>query len=86
MAKIQKPEADLPRNGIGFLISGGADFWDEGIAGEIVTNEYFGSTPTPTNKFWLKVSGVWKEAVTWIKISGVWKQAEPKINVAGIWK
>ena len=84
MAKIQKPEADLPRNGIGFLISGGADFWDEGVAGKIVTDEYFGSTPS--NKFWLKGSGVWKEAVTWIKISGVWKQANPKIRVAGVWK
>ena len=38
------------------------------------------------NKLWIKVAGVWKEAVTWIKISGVWKQANPKINVAGIWK
>lgn len=43
-------------------------------------------TPTPTNKFWIKVSGVWKDAVTWIKVVGVWKQADPKIKIAGIWK
>jgi hypothetical protein len=40
----------------------------------------------PSNKFWIKVSGVWKEAVTWIKISGVWKQADPKIKIAGTWR
>lgn len=39
-----------------------------------------------TNKFWIKISGAWKEAITWIKISGVWKQADPKIKIAGTWK
>lgn len=42
--------------------------------------------PAPTNKFWIKVAGVWKDAVTWIKVVGVWKQADPKIEIAGIWK
>lgn len=37
-------------------------------------------------KFWIKISGVWKEAVTWIKIAGVWKQATPNIKIGGIWK
>jgi hypothetical protein len=41
---------------------------------------------TPSNKFWLKVSGTWKEAITWIKVLGVWKQADPKIKIAGIWR
>jgi hypothetical protein len=44
------------------------------------------SAPTPSNKFWLKVAGTWREAITWIKISGIWKQATPKIKIAGIWK
>jgi hypothetical protein len=43
-------------------------------------------TPTPSNKFWLKVAGTWKEAVTWIKVLGVWKQATPKTKVAGVWQ
>jgi len=38
------------------------------------------------NQFWIKISGVWKEAVTWIKISGVWKQSDPKIKIAGTWR
>jgi hypothetical protein len=40
----------------------------------------------PSNKFWLKVAGTWKEAITWIKVLGVWKQADPKIKIAGIWR
>lgn len=43
------------------------------------------STPTG-NIMWIKVSGVWRRAITWIKVSGVWKQATPKIKVAGIWE
>jgi hypothetical protein len=38
------------------------------------------------NKFWIKVSGTWREAITWIKVLGVWKQADPKIKIAGIWR
>jgi hypothetical protein len=38
------------------------------------------------NLMWIKVSGVWKQAITWIKVSGTWKQSTPKIKVSGIWK
>ncbi len=38
------------------------------------------------NAMWIKVSGVWKQALTWIKVSGTWKQSTPKIKVSGIWK
>lgn len=38
------------------------------------------------NTFWLKVSGLWKQAVMWIKVSGEWKQTSPKIKVNGSWK
>jgi hypothetical protein len=44
------------------------------------------SAPAPSNKFWLKVAGTWREAITWIKVLGVWKQADPKIKIAGIWR
>lgn len=50
----------------------------------ILSNQ--GAGPAPSNKLWIKVSGVWREAVTWIKISGVWKQATPKIKVATVWR
>lgn len=40
----------------------------------------------PSNKFWIKISGTWKEATLWLKVAGVWKQATPKTKVAGIWK
>jgi hypothetical protein len=48
-----------------------------------------GSIPiqsTATKKFWIKISGVWKEAITWIKVAGVWKQATPWVKVNGTWK
>lgn len=38
------------------------------------------------SKFWIKISGTWREAITWIKVSGVWKQATPFIKDAGTWK
>jgi hypothetical protein len=41
---------------------------------------------TVANKLWIKVSGVWKQAVVWIKVSGVWKQSTPKIKIAGTWR
>ena len=35
---------------------------------------------------WIKVSGVWKQAIPWIKVGGVWKQATPMIKIGGVWK
>lgn len=80
---VPSPQSDLPRNNIGALLSGGSDLWDEGLSGEIITADYF---DTETNRFWIKISGVWKQATTWLKVSGTWKQATPKIKVSGIWK
>jgi hypothetical protein len=36
--------------------------------------------------FWIKIAGVWKQAITWIKVAGIWKQATPYIKVGGVWK
>jgi hypothetical protein len=38
------------------------------------------------SKFWIKISGTWREAITWINVSGVWKQATPFVKDVGIWK
>lgn len=38
------------------------------------------------NSFWIKVSGVWKQAITWVKVSGVWKIATPFYKIGGNWK
>jgi hypothetical protein len=81
---VLNPQTDLPRNGLGFALSGGADLWDEGTAGVVISDDYF--EPSALNKFWIKISGVWKEAVTWIKVSGVWKQATPKVKLGGNWQ
>lgn len=87
MANIHDPQADLPRTGIGFLYSGGIDFWDEGVAGLIVTEEYFEAVTPPTSSLlWIKISGLWKQATCWIKVAGTWKQATPFIKVSGVWK
>lgn len=37
-------------------------------------------------KLWIKVAGVWKEAITWIKVAGVWKQTTVWYNDNGTWK
>ena len=42
--------------------------------------------PVSGTIFWIKVSGVWKQATAFIKISGVWKQVTTYIKVSGIWK
>ena len=41
---------------------------------------------TAVNNVWIKVSGIWKQAVAWTKVAGVWKQSAPKIKIAGTWK
>jgi hypothetical protein len=38
------------------------------------------------NIMWIKIAGVWKQAITWIKVAGVWKQTEPKIKISGVWR
>jgi hypothetical protein len=45
-----------------------------------------GPPPTPTKTFWIKVAGIYKQAIVYIKIAGVWKTATPFINVTGTWK
>jgi hypothetical protein len=68
---------------------GGNSVWtNDNTASSIINTDFFGenNTPlTPSNKLWIKVGGVWKEAVTWIKVAGVWKEATPKTKVAGAW-
>ena len=44
-----------------------------------------GAPPTP-KKFWVKIDGVWKQAVAYVKIAGTWKTATPYVNIAGVWK
>lgn len=43
-------------------------------------------SPSISSVFWIKISGVWKQAITWIKVSGVWKQATPYLKIGGNWK
>lgn len=35
---------------------------------------------------YVKVAGVWKEAVPYVKVAGVWRLAEPWVKVNGVWK
>jgi hypothetical protein len=35
---------------------------------------------------WIKVSGVWKEAVVWVNVNGTWKRARPWGKILGSWK
>jgi len=66
-------------------IRGGSALFSDGTPGSLFLNaETFGSS-SALSKFWLKVSGIWKECVTWLKVSGIWKVASPKIKVSGTW-
>ena len=40
----------------------------------------------PTKNFWIKISGIWKQATPYVKIAGVWKLATPYIKIGGVWK
>lgn len=82
---IPEPQSELPRNSMGFLLSGGSDLWDEGPAGEIITMEFF-DAPSLGTQLWVKVSGVWKTATLWVRTGGTWKVATLKANAAGTWK
>ena len=40
----------------------------------------------PLQKFWIRVSGVWKLATAYVRVAGVWQQVAPLIRVSGVWK
>lgn len=82
---IPSPQTELPRDRLGFLLSGGSDLWDEGVTGAIITDEYF-EAPSLGTQLWVKVSGVWKTAVLWVKAGGTWKVATLKVKDSGTWK
>ena len=67
-------------------LKGGRLVWNNNSPASTILNNEFFETETAKNKFWIKISGVWKECVTWIKVSGIWKQATPKIKITGNWK
>ena len=83
---IREPQTELPRDGIGRVLSGGVDLWDEGPVGEILTDEFFEAPAVSGNQFWVRVGGVWKTATAWVRVSGVWKLSEGKVNVGGTWQ
>ena len=58
----------------------------DGAQIEIQSVPIVGIPSTPSSIFWIKISGVWKQAVTWIKVAGVWKQATPYVKIGGNWK
>jgi len=63
---------------------GGHQIWtNKSVASIIVNTNFFGKSSL--NKFWIKISGVWKECITWIKVAGIWKQATPNIKITGNW-
>jgi hypothetical protein len=68
-------------------IRGGSSLWvDNSIASSIINEDFFGSVvPGASSVFFVKVAGVWKQAIVWIKVGGIWKQATPKVNVNNLW-
>ena len=59
---ISSPQSDSPRD-----LSGGADAWDQGVAGKILSSDFFDSaSPTQTNlKVWNGSAWVLKPLKRW---------------------
>ena len=64
---------------------GGDAIWSDNSKASNIVNAGFFNSNSWLNKIWVKVNGVWKQAVAWVKINGVWKIATPKIKDT-IWK
>lgn len=60
-------------------------FYTDAIAIEVKTTP-INQQVVSGNKFWVKISGVWKEAITWVNVMGTWKIATPFYKFGGIWK
>lgn len=83
---IRQPQTELPRDGIGRVLSGGFDLWDDGLAGAIISDEFFETPAFSGNQFWIRVGGSWKTATAWVRVAGVWKVSEGKVKVGGAWQ
>lgn len=35
---------------------------------------------------YVKLAGVWRNAIPYVKVAGIWKMATPYVKVAGVWK
>jgi hypothetical protein len=81
---IREPQTELPRDGIGRLLSGGVDLWDEGLVGEILTDEFFEAPAPAGNVIWVNTASGWKQGTLWVKTASGWKTGEPKVNT-GTW-
>ena len=59
---VSSPQSDSPRD-----LSGGADAWDQGVAGKILSSDFFDSaSPTQTNlKVWNGSAWVLKPLKRW---------------------
>lgn len=63
---------------------GGSEIWtNKTIASDIVNYNFFGRK---YNKFWVKISGIWKECNTFIKVSGIWKNSKLYFKTNGEFK
>jgi hypothetical protein len=83
---LQLPQTELPSFQDGTRLRGGADLWDDGLTGQIITAEFFEAPSGGILKAWVKVSGVWKDGIAWIKASSVWKEGTPYVRTGGLWK
>lgn len=46
-----------------------------------------GAAPPPSGvTVWLKVAGVWKQAIMYTKVAGTWKTATAFTKISGTWK
>jgi hypothetical protein len=58
----------------------------DGATIEIGQVPIVGSAPSTSSIFYIKVAGIWKQAIAWVKVSGVWKQAIAYVKASGAWK
>ena len=77
----------MARAGGIFDLSGGADLWDNGLAGDILSADYF--TPAPpvlgenTVKVW--VSGSWVAKPLKVRVGASWVDKPIKVRAGSNW-
>jgi len=87
MSAFERGYASQPRGHLGRLSATvpGLQYARSCSWPDVYADIAFASTG-PLQKFWIRVSGVWKLATAYVRVAGVWQQVAPFIRVSGVWK
>lgn len=81
---VKFPQFDL-LSSYGSPMSGAADAWDSGVAGELLTADYFTEPASVVSRIKVRVAGAWVEGVAKVRIAGAWVIKPVKIWNGTTW-